>query len=158
MFRGKSHEQQLAMIMEYVKPDLEMLNAAPSKFKYFTAEGKVTARLKPDDEHPVVPGSKSFADMFEGHSPDFIDFITKCLKWDPKERMTPKEALQHPWITNPDPDEDERVEQALLEQEKETASKCEGDTSKEESIKYPTEAVTQKDVCRDVQANAKSSV
>ena len=28
----------------------------------------------------------------------FIDFIDKCLDWDPANRMTPLEALQHEWI------------------------------------------------------------
>lgn len=33
----------------------------------------------------------------------FIDFISKCLTWDPKERMTPEQALQHPYITKQQP-------------------------------------------------------
>ena len=28
----------------------------------------------------------------------FIDFIDRCLDWDPANRMTPLEALQHEWI------------------------------------------------------------
>ena len=28
----------------------------------------------------------------------FIHFLKQILKWDPKERITPAEALQHPWI------------------------------------------------------------
>lgn len=29
---------------------------------------------------------------------DFIDFIEKCLAIDPKERISPEQALQHIWI------------------------------------------------------------
>ncbi len=29
---------------------------------------------------------------------DFIDFIEKCLIWDPEKRMTPDEALKHVWV------------------------------------------------------------
>lgn len=28
----------------------------------------------------------------------FLDFIDQCLDWDPVNRMTPLEALQHEWI------------------------------------------------------------
>jgi len=28
----------------------------------------------------------------------FVDFLAKCLEYDPKKRMTPEEGLQHPWI------------------------------------------------------------
>ena len=26
-----------------------------------------------------------------------------CLKWDPQERLTPEEALQHPWVQSVEP-------------------------------------------------------
>jgi serine/threonine protein kinase len=29
---------------------------------------------------------------------DFIDFLKKIMKYDPSKRMTPQEALQHPWL------------------------------------------------------------
>ena len=30
----------------------------------------------------------------------FIDFIAKCLEWNPKDRITPEEGLMHPFIIN----------------------------------------------------------
>ena len=27
-----------------------------------------------------------------------IDFLARCLTWDPDERMTAEEALHHPWM------------------------------------------------------------
>jgi dual specificity tyrosine-phosphorylation-regulated kinase 2/3/4 len=32
--------------------------------------------------------------------PMFLEFIDKCLEWNPVERMTPLEALQHEWVTS----------------------------------------------------------
>ena len=34
-------------------------------------------------------------------SPDleFVNFIGRCLEWDPKKRLSPEEGLSHPWIT-----------------------------------------------------------
>jgi dual specificity tyrosine-phosphorylation-regulated kinase 2/3/4 len=28
----------------------------------------------------------------------FVDFISKCLQWDPKKRLNPEDAFQHEWI------------------------------------------------------------
>jgi serine/threonine protein kinase len=30
--------------------------------------------------------------------PSFVNFIGRCLEWDPKKRLTPDEGLQHEWI------------------------------------------------------------
>ena len=34
-----------------------------------------------------------------GLDPHFLDFVEKILKWEPDKRLTPEEALRHPWIT-----------------------------------------------------------
>lgn len=36
--------------------------------------------------------------MFGSFEPDFVDFVRKCFEFDPQTRMTPDEALCHPWI------------------------------------------------------------
>ena len=30
--------------------------------------------------------------------PDFLDFVEKCLDWNPETRMSPDDALRHVWI------------------------------------------------------------
>ena len=30
--------------------------------------------------------------------PDFLDFVSKCLDWNPETRLTPDEALKHVWV------------------------------------------------------------
>lgn len=32
-------------------------------------------------------------------NPHFIDFIKMILVWEPEKRLTPEDALRHPWIT-----------------------------------------------------------
>ena len=29
----------------------------------------------------------------------FIEFLKRCLHWDPSARLTPAQALRHPWIS-----------------------------------------------------------
>ena len=30
---------------------------------------------------------------------EFVNFIGRCLEWDPEKRLTPEEGLSHVWIT-----------------------------------------------------------
>ena len=29
---------------------------------------------------------------------DYLDFVSKCLEWDPEKRLTPDDALRHVWV------------------------------------------------------------
>jgi dual specificity tyrosine-phosphorylation-regulated kinase 2/3/4 len=35
---------------------------------------------------------------YDNFDRDFTDFISRCLTWEPEERMKPSEALTHPWV------------------------------------------------------------
>jgi dual specificity tyrosine-phosphorylation-regulated kinase 2/3/4 len=47
-----------------------------------------------------IPGSKTLrSSLLPGcQSESFLDFIERCLDWDPLTRITPYEALLHEWI------------------------------------------------------------
>ena len=45
------------------------------------------------------PGTKSLAQVLRCDDEQFVDFIAKCLVWDPERRMKPQAALRHPFIT-----------------------------------------------------------
>lgn len=46
------------------------------------------------------PGSRDWSTALKGCDDEcFIDFIKKCLEWDPQVRMTPYAALRHSWLT-----------------------------------------------------------
>lgn len=44
------------------------------------------------------PGSKSLWGVLRCQDPGFVDLLEKCLKWNPAERLTPDQALAHPWM------------------------------------------------------------
>jgi len=39
---------------------------------------------------------------------DYIDFVRRCVEWEPSARMTPEEALSHTWMQT-DPSTKTRV-------------------------------------------------
>ena len=47
-----------------------------------------------------IPASKSIEGILRCTDDVFIDFLDKCFDWNPMKRMTPVEALNHPWIQN----------------------------------------------------------
>ena len=44
------------------------------------------------------PGTKSLAAVLRSDDELFVDFIGKCLTWDPDKRLKPQSAMRHPWI------------------------------------------------------------
>ncbi|KAJ8398853.1 hypothetical protein AAFF_G00417610 [Aldrovandia affinis] len=45
------------------------------------------------------PGTKEWATVLKGCDDAlFLDFLKQCLEWDPALRMTPTQALRHPWL------------------------------------------------------------
>lgn len=45
------------------------------------------------------PGARTWKQALGGcDDVHFIDFVRRCLEWDPKYRMTPNQALRHPWL------------------------------------------------------------
>lgn len=49
------------------------------------------------------PPHRDLQDILGTDDMDFIDFILQLLQWDPMERMTASQALQHPFITRDRP-------------------------------------------------------
>ena len=48
-------------------------------------------------ENVELPASRSLKAAIKGQ-PEFVDFLERILIWETESRMTPIEALLHPWI------------------------------------------------------------
>jgi hypothetical protein len=44
------------------------------------------------------PGTKSLWGVLRCKDPGFVDLLERCLRWDPAERLTPEQAMSHPWV------------------------------------------------------------
>ncbi|KAF9239619.1 hypothetical protein BU15DRAFT_74473 [Melanogaster broomeanus] len=98
IFPGENEQEQLSCIMEVLgPPDKDFVNRSSRKRLFFDNNGA---------PRPVVnskgrrrrPGTKSLAQVLRCQDEDFVDFIARCLVWDPERRMKPQTALQHNFL------------------------------------------------------------
>jgi len=52
-----------------------------------------------DKARARIPGSKTLKDVLKTDDEEFLDFLARCLDWNPETRMTADQGLQHPWIS-----------------------------------------------------------
>ncbi|KAF7971643.1 hypothetical protein HWV62_20682 [Athelia sp. TMB] len=99
IFPGENEQEQLSCIMEVLGiPDKDFVNKSSRKRIFFDNHG---------GPRPVVnskgrrrrPGTKTLAQVLRCNDEDFVDFIARCLTWDPEKRIKPQTAMRHPFIT-----------------------------------------------------------
>ena len=100
IFPGENEQEQLACIMEiFGPPDRHLVEKCTRKKLFFDSVGKprVTVSSKGRRRRP---SSKTLQQALKTEDEAFIDFVSRCLRWDPERRLKPNEALNHPFITN----------------------------------------------------------
>ncbi|KPP63010.1 Dual specificity tyrosine-phosphorylation-regulated kinase 2-like [Scleropages formosus] len=115
LFPGEDEGDQLACIIELLgMPPERLLDVSKRAKNFISPKGyprycKVTML---SDGSVVLnggrscwgkfrgpPGSKEWTTALKGcDDPLFLDFLKQCLEWDPSVRMTPTQALHHPWL------------------------------------------------------------
>ncbi|XP_061437683.1 dual specificity tyrosine-phosphorylation-regulated kinase 2-like [Lethenteron reissneri] len=94
LFQSDSRDDHLPCCMEILGlPPRCMMDAAPDGMHYFDRVGMMFCPVK-----RRVPGSLSLHGALNSHDPEFVDFVSSCLRWDPDCRMTPAQALGHSWL------------------------------------------------------------
>lgn len=98
LFPGENEVEQLACVMEVLgtPPEDVIMNASRRRL-FFDSKGNPRC-ITNSKGRKRKPGSKDLALAIRCNDPLFVDFISKCLQWDPKKRMTPDEALRHEWL------------------------------------------------------------
>lgn len=118
IFPGENEHEQLACIMEIIGvPDATIVNRA-SRRKTFFGEwcGSCGSRVScissyertdsTGSPRPFIngkgkrrrPSTRTLAQVLKCNDELFVDFIGKCLTWDPDRRLKPGPAMRHPWI------------------------------------------------------------
>ena len=103
LFPGTNEREQMQLIIDVIgMPNADVLSRSTRKhlFKQF------------DNTNNAVPAPISvltheekkerlryiMVKLREEPDPLFVDFIARCLEWDPLKRLTPDKCLQHPWV------------------------------------------------------------
>ncbi|XP_042202457.1 dual specificity tyrosine-phosphorylation-regulated kinase 4-like [Callorhinchus milii] len=88
LFRSNSHEDHLPRCIEILgMPPRYMVNGAPDRTQFFDHRGKMFCPGK-----KRVPRSFPLHRVLKSDDPEFVEFISSCLRWDPNCRMTPVQA------------------------------------------------------------------
>ncbi|CAG9330865.1 unnamed protein product [Blepharisma stoltei] len=98
LFPGESEAEQLLCIMEVkgVPPD-SILERSTRKALFFEEDN--TPKIAPNSRGKKrFPGTRNLNERVKSTDPEFLSFIQRCLDWNPDTRMTPQEALSHPWM------------------------------------------------------------
>eukprot|EP00040_Diaphanoeca_grandis_P007054 m.39522 g.39522 ORF g.39522 m.39522 type:complete len:518 (+) comp18222_c0_seq2:187-1740(+) len=113
LFPGHDEKEQLMYQMQTLGvPSLNVLNKAKRRDNFFSPTLK-PLHITDRKGRVKAPGTKTLTSMVGSDNAVYLDFIEKCLTWDPATRMTPSQAMEHPFITSvPTPD---ILEPSLLE-------------------------------------------
>ena len=99
LFPADDEMELMEMIIEiFGTPPRSVLKESKRRGEFFDAQMK----LKPGKGPRRKPASLALTKALNSRDTYFIDFMSKCLTWDQKVRMTAAEALEHPWLqSNP---------------------------------------------------------
>jgi dual specificity tyrosine-phosphorylation-regulated kinase 2/3/4 len=98
LFPGENEMEQLAYIMEIKGvPEDYLLELSSRRKLFFDTDNQpiIVANSKGKKRRPLT---KTLKGVLKCSDENFLDFLDQCLDWDPVNRMTPLEALQHQWI------------------------------------------------------------
>lgn len=99
IFPGENEQEQLSCVMEiFGPPEKHLIEKSTRRKLFFDSLGKprVTVSSKGRRRRP---SSKTLQQALRCDDEAFLDFISRCLRWDPERRLKPEEALRHEFIT-----------------------------------------------------------
>ena len=99
IFPGENEQEQLACIMEvFGPPEKHLIEKSSRKKLFFDSMGKPRLTVSSKGRRRR-PSSKDLRQALKCDDEAFLDFIARCLRWDPSRRMNPHEANRHEFIT-----------------------------------------------------------
>ncbi|XP_032763269.1 dual specificity tyrosine-phosphorylation-regulated kinase 4 [Rattus rattus] len=101
LFPGENEVEQLACIMEVLGlPPTHLIQTATRRQIFFDSKG-LPKNITNNRGEKRYPNSKDLPMMVKTYDSSFLDFLRRCLVWEPSLRMTPDQALKHAWIHEP---------------------------------------------------------
>ncbi|KAJ3405574.1 Dual specificity tyrosine-phosphorylation-regulated kinase [Chytriomyces hyalinus] len=97
LFPGENEQEQLACIMEVKGVPPEYIIDRGTRRKLFFESGQPRSFTN-SKGRKRRPSTKSLSHVLRTTDVLFLDFIERCLEWDPERRMKPDEAMRHEWL------------------------------------------------------------
>ncbi|KAI0472953.1 hypothetical protein GGR56DRAFT_652549 [Xylariaceae sp. FL0804] len=99
IFPGENEQEQLACIMEvFGPPEKHLIEKSTRKKLFFDSMGKPRLTVSSKGRRRR-PSSKTLQQALKCDDEAFLDFLTRCLRWDPDRRLKPEEAVRHEFIS-----------------------------------------------------------
>ncbi|KAI0386804.1 hypothetical protein F5Y04DRAFT_275253 [Hypomontagnella monticulosa] len=99
IFPGENEQEQLACIMEvFGPPEKHLIEKSTRKKLFFDSMGKPRLTVSSKGRRRR-PSSKTLQQALKCDDESFLDFLARCLRWDPDRRLKPEEAIRHEFIT-----------------------------------------------------------
>ncbi|TFB07342.1 Dual specificity protein kinase pom1 [Trichoderma ghanense] len=99
IFPGENEQEQLACIMEvFGPPEKHLIEKSTRKKLFFDSMGKPRLTVSSKGRRRR-PSSKTLQQVLKCDDEAFLDFVARCLRWDPDRRLKPEEAVRHEFIT-----------------------------------------------------------
>jgi len=115
LFPGEDEKDQMALIVELLgMPPSELLATGKRTRNFFSSHGhprycKVTelmngttvlgGGMSKRGKVRGPPASRTWGQALKNTADDLIiNFLRRCISWDPNTRLTPQQALVHPWL------------------------------------------------------------
>jgi len=99
---GESECDQMSRIIELLgvpEPEVYKVSQRRQKFfKHYSDTEYEPIMLKNSKGRLRRPAGRTLDVVVGDEDPDFLDFVKRCLEWNPETRMTPDDALRHVWI------------------------------------------------------------
>ena len=94
---GESELDQLIHIVSTIGlPPAEVLAVSTRKGLFFDGDSLKSCRLA--NGKVLAPGSRNLAQELGGADCELLDLVMECFEWNPAKRISPKDALSHPWV------------------------------------------------------------
>tara|TARA_R110002060_G_scaffold17756_2_gene24590 strand:- start:605 stop:1627 length:1023 start_codon:yes stop_codon:yes gene_type:complete len=99
IFPGENEQEQLSCIMEvFGPPGKHLIDKSTRKKLFFDSMGKPRLTVSSKGRRRK-PSSKTLQQVLKCDDEAFLDFLARCLRWDPDTRMKPEEAVRHEFLT-----------------------------------------------------------
>ena len=100
LFPAKCESDLLLQMMELLGiPPLDVQVRSHRCDDFFSSSSRKPLTTTDSKGRIRTPGARKLEDRLQDKGAAFIDIVSRCLTWVPNERITPDEAMNHPWVT-----------------------------------------------------------